>query len=72
MKMSFPVFNIPFETFDNEMEQKKLPYYFIIDKNYQVSSLFVADPNNYNLTDDYLRFISTLLKNNYETSNSLF
>ena len=60
--MSFPIFNIPFASFNNEMEIKKLPYYFILDKNYHVNSLFIADPNNYKLTDDYLNYISTLLK----------
>jgi hypothetical protein len=61
MEIPFPVYNIPFGTFDNEMEKRKLPYYFVIDENYHVRSLFIADPNNYELTDRYLKYVKDLL-----------
>jgi hypothetical protein len=43
------------------MEKRKLPYYFVIDENYHVRSLFIADPNNYELTDRYLKYVKDLL-----------
>jgi hypothetical protein len=61
MNISFPIYNVPFEIFENDMEKRKLPYYFIVDKNYQVRSLFIADPNNFALTDRYLRYVKELL-----------
>jgi hypothetical protein len=61
MNISFPVYNIPFEVFGNDMEKRRLPYYFIINKHYQVCSLFIADPNNFKLTDRYLSYVEKLL-----------
>lgn len=62
MSISLPVFNIPFLAIKNDMEEKMLPYYFTIDKNYDVKNLFIADPNNAKLTSQYLQYISTILK----------
>lgn len=58
MNISLPVYNIPFLVFDNELEQKKLPYYFVLDKNYRANNLFVATHSNVKLTSKYLQYIS--------------
>ena len=48
-----------------------MPYYFILDKNYQVSHLFVADPNNHQLTEKYLSYIYSLFNTNEPTDSPI-
>ncbi len=71
MGLSNPVYNIPFETFKNSMEKKRMPYYFILDKDYQVRHLFVAEPNNHELTNKYLSFIASLFDSNNSITGRL-
>lgn len=60
MGLSCPVYNIPLGTIDNIIEKNKLPYYFVIDSNYRIKHLFIADPNNPMLTNKYLEFIESI------------
>ncbi len=64
LRLSEPVYKIPFNAFKNTIEQKKMPYYFVLDKDYQISHLFVADPNNHKMTEKYLKYIATIIKKN--------
>lgn len=54
MGLSIPVYNIAFNALVNGIEEKKMPYYFVLDESFEVRHLFVAEPNNAELTVKYL------------------
>lgn len=55
------IFRVPFGFFDNYMEEKKLPYYFLLNKDYEPMYIFIANPNNTEMTKKYFEFISEKL-----------
>jgi hypothetical protein len=60
--LSDPIYNIPFNKLNCELEKLKLPYYFIVDENHNASHFFVPSLEDIESTRKYLEFVSTLLK----------
>lgn len=62
INLQLPIYNMHLGMFKNTIENQKLAYYFIMDHTYKAQHLFIADPNNEELTLDYLEYVGNMLK----------
>jgi hypothetical protein len=63
LNLTHQVYNTPANFLRNGIEEQKLPYYFLMDKKYRISHLFIPDPQNKELTDNYLKYIYSFINN---------
>lgn len=59
-----PIYNLPLGSFKNELENFNLPYVFVLDKCFNVSSLFIPDKNLPSLTKKYIENLNNIILSN--------
>ena len=57
-----PIYHIPFDAFDWQMEQYNVPYFFVLHPNMRISNIFVPGEREPELTIRYLESIKRLLQ----------
>jgi len=59
----FPVLNLQNSSLDLKVDSLNIPYFFILNPNFTINSIFISERENYKLISDYLTAMKRKLRN---------